>query len=57
MMEVERDTVYIALPRIQERWSYLLVKRLFDFFFALICLIVLEERKTVRNIQVSDNEY
>lgn len=41
MVEVERDTVYIALPRIQERWSYLLVKRLFDFFFALICLIVL----------------
>lgn len=37
----ERDTVYIALPRIQERWSYLLVKRLFDFFFALIGLIVL----------------
>ena len=41
MVEVERDTVYIALPRIQERWSYLLVKRLFDFFFALIGLIVL----------------
>lgn len=37
----ERDTVYIALPRIQERWTYLLVKRLFDSFFALIGLIVL----------------
>lgn len=28
----EHATVYIAFPRIQERWSYLLVKRLFDFF-------------------------
>lgn len=37
----ERDTVYIALPRIQERWTYLLVKRLFDSFSALIGLIVL----------------
>ena len=36
----ERDTVYIALPRIQERWSYLFAKRLFDLFFALIGLIV-----------------
>lgn len=35
----EHATVYIAFPRIQERWSYLLVKRLFDFFFALIGLI------------------
>ena len=37
----EHATVHIAFPRIQERWSYLLVKRLFDFFFALIGLIVL----------------
>lgn len=37
----EHATVYIAFPRIQERWSYLFVKRLFDFFFALIGLIVL----------------
>ena len=37
----ERDTVYIAPPRIQERWTYLLVKRLFDSFSALIGLIVL----------------
>lgn len=28
----EHATVHIAFPRIQERWSYLLVKRLFDFF-------------------------
>ena len=27
----EHATVHIAFPRIQERWSYLLVKRLFDF--------------------------
>ena len=26
----ERDTVYIALPRSQERRKYLLVKRVFD---------------------------
>lgn len=37
----DHATVFIAFPRIQERWSYLFVKRLFDFFFALIGLIVL----------------
>ena len=40
--EQERDTVYIALPQVRERWSYLIVKKLFDFTFALLGLLVLE---------------
>ena len=36
----EHNIVYIAFPRIQERQSYLIVKRLFDFFSALIGLII-----------------
>lgn len=37
----ERSTIYISPPHIQRRWSYLVVKRFFDFFFASIGLIVL----------------
>ena len=39
--EQERDTVYIALPQVRERWSYLIVKKLFDVTFALLGLLVL----------------
>lgn len=37
----ERSTIYISPPHIQRRWSYLVVKRFFDFFFASIGLIIL----------------
>lgn len=37
----ERSTIYISPPHIQRRWSYLVVKRSFDFFFASIGLIIL----------------
>ena len=37
----ERSTIYITPPHIQRRWSYLVVKRFFDFFFASIGLIIL----------------
>ena len=37
----ERSTIYISPPHIQRRWSYLVVKRFFGFFFASIGLIIL----------------
>lgn len=37
----ERATIYIDFPQVQERRSYLAVKRVFDIFFSLIGLIVL----------------
>lgn len=37
----ERSTIYISPPHIQRRWSYLVVKSFFDFFFASIGLIIL----------------
>lgn len=37
----ERSIIYISPPHIQRRWSYLVVKRFFDFFFASIGLIIL----------------
>ena len=37
----KRNTIYVELPHIRERWPYLAAKRCFDAFFALIGLLVL----------------